>query len=308
MLIAGPTASGKSALALALARALDGTVINADSMQLYADLRILTARPSLADEAAVPHRLYGVQDAAHPCSAAQWRNLALAQIESAWAAGRLPIVVGGTSLYLETLADGIAAVPPIPADVRSAVRAMALAELRAALEQEDPPMAARLHRQDRQRQSRALEVVRASGKSLTYWQRQTSGGLVRHPSLGTLIRLRLVPERTHLYAACDARLAAMVTQGALEEVAALAARGLPASLPLMKALGMRELAAHLAGDEPLQSALTRAQQSTRHYVKRQLTWLRNRLHDWDPIGAHEKDKIIDQAFIKLRNSGLTTQS
>lgn len=268
-MIAGPTAAGKSAHALALADARDGIVINADASQLYADLRVLTARPSPADEARAPHRLYGVLDADDPCSAARWAGLARAEIAAAHAAGRLPILVGGTGLYLAALLEGIAPVPEIDPDIRAGVRALAPEAVRAALEREDPLMAARLRPRDPQRNARALEVVRATGRSLADWQRETSGGLL--PEIALEVRL-VLPDRAALHARAEARLDRMLAGGALAEVARLLARRLPPDRPAMKALGVRPLGAHLEGRIGLAEARARTLADTRAYIRRQLTW------------------------------------
>jgi tRNA dimethylallyltransferase len=269
MVIAGPTASGKSARAIEVALARGGTIINADASQLYADLRLLTARPAADDEARVPHRLYGVLDAADPASAARWAAMARAEIEDAWRAGRMPVLVGGTGLYLATLIEGIAPVPDIAPDIRAAVRALPPEQVRAALEREDPAMAARLNRHDPQRNARALEVVRATGRSLAAWQRARDGGLLGRVALGVEL---LLPDRAALSARAEARFDAMLAEGALDEVRRLVARNLPADLPAMKALGVPPLAAHLAGDIPLVEAVARAKADTRRYIKRQFTW------------------------------------
>jgi tRNA dimethylallyltransferase len=269
VVIAGPTASGKTALALDMAEARQGTLINADASQVYADLLILSARPGPQETARAPHRLFGTIDGAESCSAGQWAALAREAIAEAWAAGRLPILVGGTGLYLKTLLDGIADVPAIPAEVREAVRALESPALRAALEAEDTSMAARLHPNDRQRTARALEVRRATGRSLADWQQQAAGGLRAEVSLEVHLRL---PPREALYAACDARFDSMMEAGALAEVERLAARHLPPALPVMKALGVPPLLAHLAGRLLLEEAVAAAKLETRRYAKRQLTW------------------------------------
>lgn len=304
MLLAGPTASGKSALAVRLAQALDGVVINADASQIYADLAILSARPTLPEMAGVPHRLFGVRDGARPCSAADWAALAEAEITTAWDAGRVPILVGGTGLYLRALLDGLADVPPIPSTIREAVRALATPDLQAALETADPVMAARLNANDRQRQARALEVVRATGQSLGHFHGAAHAPLTR---LGAdpIVRLLLLPPRATVYARCDARLARMLEAGALEEVRTLLARGLDPALPVMKAVGVRELAAVLAGDSDEPAALAAAQQATRHYAKRQFTWFRNQFNGWAQFENADADATFDELAIKLREYGLT---
>lgn len=252
-----------------MAQERDGIVINADASQLYRDLPILSARPDPAEEALAPHRLYGVMDGADACSAAEWAALARAAIEDAWTEGRLPILVGGTGLYLRTLIEGIAPVPDIDPAIRAAVRAMAAVDARTALEGEDPAMAARLHPNDSQRNSRALEVVRATGRSLGWWQARTEGGMADR---ATLLPAVIVPDRQALYARADSRFVAMMERGALPEVEALRARGLSPGLPVMKTLGVRPLLAHLAGEMPLSDAIAAAQLETRQYAKRQFTW------------------------------------
>jgi tRNA dimethylallyltransferase len=275
VVIAGATASGKSALALDLAERRGGVVINADASQVYADLRVLSARPSAAEEARAPHRLYGVVDGAAACSAAGWAAMARDEVAAAHAAGRLPILVGGTGLYIRTLLDGIAPVPAIPDDIRAAVRD--LDDPHAALAREDPVMAARLRPGDRQRAARALEVWRATHRSLADWQRDTVGGIGGEVELtGHVVEIA----RERLYARCDARFDAMLAGGALDEVAALVARGLPSDLPVMKALGVPPLRRHLAGEIDLASAAEIARRDTRHYAKRQLTWFRNQAPGW----------------------------
>jgi tRNA dimethylallyltransferase len=271
VVVAGPTASGKSALALALAETLRGTVINADSMQVYRDLDVLSARPGPAETARAPHRLYGVVDAAEACSAGRWRTLALAAIGEARAAGRVPILAGGTGLYLRALLHGLAPVPPVPPDVREEAwalhRALGGARFRAALAARDPEGAARLAPGDTQRLLRAFEVVTATGRPLGEWQRQRTAA----SGLAAAVIL-LLPPRDALYAACDARFLAMMGRGAVAEVQRLVARGLAPQLPAMKAVGVPELAAHLAGKLTREAAVAAAQQATRRYAKRQYTW------------------------------------
>ncbi len=272
--IAGPTATGKSAHALTLAAARNGVIINADASQLYADLRILSARPSAAEEAAAPHRLYGVRDGAEPASASEWAIMAKAEIAAAHADGRLPILVGGTGMYLKVLLDGIAPVPDIDDDIRAAVRRLPTDQLATALSREDPAMAARLRPSDTQRLARALEVMRSTGRSLASWQRELTGGIGSEMSVETtLVDL----PRDDLYARCDLRLDLMLDAGALGEVAALAARNLPDTLPVMKAIGVPPLLAHLRGDMSLDDAMATAKRDTRRYAKRQQTWFRTQM-------------------------------
>lgn len=279
-LIAGPTAGGKSALALALAEAKNGVVINADSAQVYRDLRVLTARPSEAEEARAPHVLFGHVDAADPgYSAARWAEEAKRAVADAHAAGRLPILVGGTGLYLRTLLDGIAPVPAIDPAVRAEVRALPVAEAHAALASEDPPAAARLAAADTARIARALEVVRSTGRPLAHWQARRTGGIAGEVDLRALI---LLPDRAELFARTDARLVAMFATGAVEEVAALLARpDIPEAAPIRRAIGVSPIAAMLAGRLSRAEALAAAQLQTRQYAKRQYTWFRRQPpSDW----------------------------
>ncbi|QGN53366.1 tRNA (adenosine(37)-N6)-dimethylallyltransferase MiaA [Novosphingobium sp. Gsoil 351] len=279
-LIAGPTASGKSDLAVELALAHEAkggraVVINADSAQVYRDLRVLSARPSPHDMRGIEHRLFGTWDGAQPCSAADWAAAAREEIANAHALGRLPILVGGTGLYLRTLLDGIAPVPAIDPEVRDAVRTMAQEQRYADLMVADPAAVARIAPADATRTARALEVLRSTGRTLADWQGETRGGI------GAAIDLRaviLLPERAALYRRCDARFAAMMTGGAVEEVATLLARRLDPALPVMRAIGVREIAAMLSGELSREAAVAAAQQATRNYAKRQYTWLRHQPH------------------------------
>lgn len=272
-LIGGPTASGKSAYALRLAEQRGGTIINADSAQVYRDLRVLSARPSAAEEARVPHRLFGHVDAAEPYSAARWASEARAAVEEAWAAGRLPILVGGTGLYLRTLIEGIAPVPAIPDVLRDAVRVMPVAEAFAALSIADPAAAARLRPSDTTRVARALEVVRATGRPLSHWQRQRSGGIGDAVDLDATL---ILPDRAPLFARCDTRFASMLANGALEEVRRLAERhDVPANAPVRRAIGVPELTQVLAGTLTVSEAADAARLATRRYAKRQYTWFRH---------------------------------
>jgi len=272
-LIAGPTASGKSALALALAERHAGTVINADSAQVYADLRVLTARPTPADEARVPHRLFGHVDGADDYSAARWAADARGAIEQTLAEDRLPILVGGTGMYLRTLLDGIAPVPDIDPAVRAHVRAIPAAEAHAQLATLDPESAERLRASDTTRVARALEVVRSTGKPLHQWQEQRVGGIGERIRLAPLV---LLPDRNWLHARCDGRFAAMLQGGAVEEVRALMARtDIAASAPVRRAIGVREIAGWLAGAHGREAALELGRAATRQYAKRQYTWFRH---------------------------------
>jgi tRNA dimethylallyltransferase len=286
IVIAGATASGKSALALRLAEAAGGVIINADSMQLYRDLQIVTARPTTADEARAPHRLFGILDADDPASVGRWLQLAQAAIAEARAARRPAVVVGGTGLYLHALLHGLAPVPDIPEGVRTAARMRLLERglpaLRAELAELDPVMAARLRPTDRQRLLRAYEVIVATGRSLAAWQEMPP---VRVDLPERRFGIALTPPRAALYQRIERRLRAMVEGGALEELRSLHRRGLPADLPLMKAVAVPELMAYVSGGVDLETALARAIVQTRRYAKRQITWLRHRLPELRPVAA-----------------------
>ncbi|MGE5064081.1 MAG: tRNA (adenosine(37)-N6)-dimethylallyltransferase MiaA [Myxococcales bacterium] len=269
VVIAGPTASGKSALSLALAQQNGGLIVNADSAQIYRDLPILSAAPSQDECAIAEHRLYGVQDGALPCSAADWAGMARLEIADIHASGRIPILAGGTGLYLRTLLEGIAPVPAIEPEVRRRVRETAVEENRAKLEALDPEAAARLNAADTARINRALEVILSTGRTLGEWQKQREGGIGSDVELRALI---LLPPRDWLYARCDERFARMIEQGAIEEVLALLARGLNPNLPVMRGIGVREIAAYLSGELSLAETIAAGQQATRRYAKRQYTW------------------------------------
>ncbi len=280
VIVAGPTASGKSALALRLAERFEGTVINADALQVYAELSVLTARPGPEATARAPHRLYGVLPATERCSAGRWRELALQAMAEARAAGRLPVLVGGTGLYLKALQQGIAPVPPVPPAVREAAarrwQERGPEAFRAELLARDPA-SDRLHPNDRQRLLRAWEVLEATGRPLDAWQRASGPGPVEPGAPYRFCRAILLPGREALHAAIDRRFAAMVQEGALDEVAGLLGLGLDPGLPAMKAVGLPELARHLRGDCDLATAIAAGQSATRRYAKRQLTWLRGQM-------------------------------
>lgn len=309
VLIAGPTASGKSAVALWLAENAPGTVINGDALQLYRDLSVLTARPSPEDEARAPHRLYGVLDGSEVSSAAWWAGEATREVESAWAEGRLPIVTGGTGLYLRTLLHGIVPVPEIDEAVRADVRARMEAQgpeaLHAELARHDPVTAARLGPRDRQRIARALEVVLATGTPLSQFQSGRTGGLADRQDAGPIICCVILPDREILYERCDRRLEAMVTLGAIDEVKNLLARRLAPEMPVMKAVGVPEFASYLEKTIELQEAVQSAQQATRNYAKRQYTWFRNQCRDWHFIATHDPEKQRSEIATILRDTGLT---
>jgi tRNA dimethylallyltransferase len=297
ILIAGPTASGKSALALAVADRHGGVIVNADSMQVYRDLRIITARPSVAEEAQVPHRLYGHVDAAENYSVGRWCQDARAVLEDVRRDGRLPILVGGTGLYFKALTQGLSAVPPTPPDIRAAVRARCDAEGAAALHAElarrDPAMAARLKPGDRMRLARALEVLEATGRSLADWHRD---GLPAILDPDEALKIFLVIDRAELQRRIDARFDAMLAAGALEEVRVLAARGLDPMLPAMKAHGVPWLRRHLAGEISLAEAAAGGKNDTRRYTKRQVTWFRNQMPGWTWLVPGEAERAIDTAI------------
>lgn len=274
VIVAGPTTSGKSALALALAQRLDGVVINADSMQVYRELRVLTARPTPTEEAMAPHRLYGVRSAAEPANAAWWREQALAAMGEARAAGRLPILCGGTGLYFLSLTRGLSDVPIVPAWAREEARARLAASGAAALHESlarvDPATAATLRPTDGQRVARAFEVLLGTGRGLVAWR---SGGVDPAPWRFSAILLR--PPRQELRDAAAARFDGMLRDGALDEVRALSERRLDPALPAMRAHGVPELAAHLAGRMDLSEARKKAVAHTCQYIKRQDTWFRH---------------------------------
>jgi len=300
ILIAGPTASGKSALALSLAERHGGVIINADSMQVYRDLRIITARPTPEDEARVPHRLYGQVDAAENYSVGRWCQDARAALDEATQAGRVPILVGGTGLYFKALTQGLAAVPPTPPDVRAAVRARFDAEgsaaLHAELSRRDPAMAARLKPGDRMRIARALEVLQATGRSLADWHRD---GMPAILDPERALKFFLVPDRAELYRRIDARFDAMLAAGALEEVSALVARGLDPMLPAMKAHGVPWLRRHLAGEITLAAAAEGAKFDTRRYTKRQLTWFRHQMPGWTWVAPEAAEAALSKAILAI---------
>ena len=279
-LIAGPTASGKSRLALEMAERTGAVIINADSQQLYADLRVLSARPSLEDEARADHRLYGIADAAEAWSVGHWSRAVVDLLESLRAEARPALIVGGTGLYFSALTRGLADIPPVPAAAREEATALYDTEgetaFRLRLTTFDPPAAAAIAPGDRQRLTRAYAVARATDRSLSDWQASTTPML----EPGTYQKLVIEPDRAALYANCDRRVTEMVEQGALDEVRALSVRNLNPALPAMKAVGVREFASHLAGETTLDDAIDAARQATRNYAKRQLTWFRNQTADW----------------------------
>ncbi|MBB5706444.1 tRNA dimethylallyltransferase [Sphingopyxis panaciterrulae] len=278
-------------------------MVNADASQVYRDLAILSARPTPAEMAGVPHRLFGHIDGAEACNAARWAADARRALARAWEDDEVPILVGGTGLYLRTLLYGIAPVPEIDPAVRAEVRAMDVADAHAALARLDAPAAARLAPADAARVARALEVVRATGRPLADWQRAREGGIADEVALVPLI---LLPPREWLRARCDARLGAMFAAGAAEEVKALLARGLDPDLPVMRAIGVPQIAAWLRGDISRDEALDRAQAATRQYAKRQYTWFRHQLSaDWPRQRESLSIESIKEIAIILRDRLLT---
>jgi tRNA dimethylallyltransferase len=303
ILIAGPTASGKSALALALAERLGGTVINADAMQVYRELRVLTARPDADDERRAPHRLYGHVPGAEAYSAARYAAEARAAIAAAEEAGSLPIVVGGTGLYFKALTEGLSPIPPIPDEIRARWRACAgeegAAALHAILAERDPEMAARLRPTDPQRLVRALEVLEATGTSLARWQEEPGEPVVRVEDGRAVV---VAPERDVLRQRIDARFDRMMAHGAVEEVRALLQLALSPELPVMRALGVGPLARLIAGEASPAEAGEAAKAETRQYAKRQLTWLRRNMNAWKLIDTQEMESFATTLsdFIKSK--------
>ncbi|MGB3795969.1 MAG: tRNA (adenosine(37)-N6)-dimethylallyltransferase MiaA [Alteraurantiacibacter sp.] len=292
-LIAGPTASGKSDLAVNLALSLEkagrsAVVINADSAQVYAELQVLSARPTEDEMRGVPHRLFGAWNGALACSAADWAAAAKREIENAHLSGAVPILVGGTGLYIRTLLDGIAPVPAIDEDIRATVRAMQAPELYTCVEREDPEAAGKLNSADTQRLARALEVVRSTGTTLREWQRKKTGGIGHSISLAPIV---LLPDRKWLYERCDRRFSLMMENGAMEEVENLLARKLSPDLPVMRAIGVMQIADYLSGNTPRVAAIAKGQQMTRNYAKRQYTWLRHQPPDHWPRLAPDNINI-----------------
>lgn len=295
VLIAGPTASGKSALAMRLAERLGGVVVNADSMQVYRDLRIITARPTPEEEAHVPHRLFGHVDAAENYSVGRWCRDVAVVLEDVRREGRMPILTGGTGLYFKALTTGLAAVPPIPEDVRAHVRARIVGEgapaLHAELMQRDPATAQRLMVNDRSRISRALEVVLATGRPLSDWHRE---GLPPLIAADKAAKLFITCERKELVRRIETRFHAMLAAGALDEVRALAARKLDPLLPAMKAHGVPWLIRHLNGEITREEAAAGGIMDTRRYAKRQVTWFRNQMKDWPSAPADEALEVFSR--------------
>lgn len=298
LLIAGPTASGKSRVAFELARDLGGVVINADSMQVYRDLRILTARPAEADEAAVPHALYGVLDGADACSAGRWAAMAAEAAAAARKAGHVPVFTGGTGLYFSTLTDGLSSMPDVPEEVRARVRAHLAAQgperAHERLAARDPESAKLVRPTDSQRIARALEILEATGHGLARWQARAQAPVLQPGSWRGLV---LAPPRAVIHARGEARIGAMLASGAVAEVRALAARKLDAGLPVMKAVGVPPLLAHIRGTLTLEEAVRAMATDTRRYAKRQMTWLRGRMTGpWTWVGSSHPEEVTRTAI------------
>jgi tRNA dimethylallyltransferase len=305
LFIAGPTASGKTALALHAAGVLNGEIINADSIQVYAGLETIGAQPSAPERAAAPHHLFGEIDAGERCSVGRWALLALARMEAIRARGRVPILVGGTGLYFKVLIEGLAPAPDVPAAVQDAVEALfaegGLDALHAEATRLDPVAAARISAGDRQRLMRVIAVARAAGRPLSQLQAETAPLIDPAAVLGVVV----APDRAALYARIEARFDAMIAEGALSEARALAARGLAADLPAMKAVGLPPLLAHLRGETGLEAALEIAKRDSRRYAKRQFTWFSNQHGAWPRISSldpdrqrRELDGLIAPAFLE----------
>ncbi len=312
--LAGPTASGKSAVAISLAEKIaeltdngcvGGVIINADSMQVYRDLEIITARPDESAEKRVPHRLYGILNGRERCSVGRWLELAVPEIKNALAGGRVPIVVGGTGLYFKALIEGLAPVPEISADIRDEMlRRMAslgAEAFHARLAADDPAAAARISVSDKQRLLRAAGVFAATGRTLSDWQSDPPSGGLDLP----FAPLVLTPERETVYRRCEARFDAMVEAGAVAEVDKLLARKLDPDLPVMKAVGVPEIAAHLAGETDLETAVSEANQASRRYAKRQFTWIRNQMQNWNSYSEQDSERLLPKIFSFVRQFLLT---
>jgi tRNA dimethylallyltransferase len=303
VLICGPTASGKSALALDLAKDFGGVIVNADSMQIYAELRVITNRPTPVEEAQAPHRLYGVRPARYAYSAALWLADVRATLVEAGREGWLPILVGGTGLYFKALTEGLSDIPEIPAEIRAHYRLAARTQpsrlLHAELQRRDAQTAARLSPTDSQRIVRALEVLEATGRPLAEWQAQKQPPLL---PLNRTYPVAVTLDREELYRRCDARFDAMLASGAIGEARDIASLELDSALPAVRAVGLPQLLAHLRGEMPLDEATVAAKTSTRNYAKRQLTWMRSNFGSWNEYSAQLMERTkreIEMLFEKL---------
>ena len=300
LIVAGPTASGKSALALDLADAFDGVVINADSMQVYKELRVLSARPDDSETSRAPHRLYGVLSGREACSAGKWREMAMAEIADCHANGKLPIITGGTGMYLNALTQGIAPIPDVPARIRDTVTdeldALGHAVFFEKLKHDDPETAATLDGTNTQRLIRAAEVFAHTGRGLASW----------HKEPVKFKKLCYMPPRDILYDRCNRRFDLMIEQGAIDEVRDLLTLRLPQTAPVMKAVGVRELSSHLAGEIDLDTAKEKSQRETRRYAKRQLTWFRHQMSDKEIIDAQYSESLAAKMRHDVNQFLLTT--
>ncbi len=300
LIIAGPTASGKSGLALAAADKYNGVIINCDSMQVYRELRLITARPSKADEAKAPHKLYGVIPAAESCSVGIWRELAVPEIEACWQAGKLPIITGGTGLYIKALMEGLTEIPVVPSEIREEVIGRRDEIGADAFHQElrkfDPVSADRLSPTDSQRMIRAYEVYLGTARSLTDWHKDAPTTPPLEANYHSVI---FEPPRAELYVRCEARFDWMMENGALDEVQALMELNLDPALPAMKALGVPELIAYLKDEISLEEALNAAKQATRRYAKRQMTWFRNQIVQDHRVFTQYSERLRAEIFAKI---------
>ncbi len=307
LIVAGPTASGKSALALDMAEAFDGVVINADSMQVYSELRVLSARPDESETSRAPHRLYGVLSGREACSAGKWRDMAMAEINDCHAQGKLPIVTGGTGMYLNALTEGIAPIPDVPSRIRNRVTAeledLGHAAFFEKLKKNDPETAATLDGTNTQRMIRAAEVFAHTGRGLASWHKEP---MVPPPANMKFKKLCYMPPRDILYDRCNRRFDLMLEQGAIDEVRDLIALGLPDTAPVMKAVGVRELGAYLAGEIDLATAREKSQRETRRYAKRQLTWFRHQMSDKEIIDAQYSESLAAKMRHDINQFLLTT--
>lgn len=306
IVIAGPTASGKSSVAMDIAHEFNGVIINADSMQVYDGLRIITARPSIEDEGRIDHRLYGIMQPYETCSAGLWEKLCVEEIQNVWREGKLPIVTGGTGLYIKTLVEGISQLPAIPDEVRNAIRQRAEDQGSEALYKElqktDSQMAQRLKPLDKQRICRALEVLETTGKSLATLQREIKPVPALQANFMTHV---IMPPRPVLYERCNQRFDKMLEEGALDEIRAFEKLKLEANLPVMKALGVPELLAHAQGEIDLESARLKAQMQTRRFAKRQCTWFRNQIKQVEIHSAQYSESLRSEIYKKIRQFLLT---
>ena len=305
IMIAGPTASGKSKLAIEMAIRFNGVIINADSMQLYKDLSVITARPSDADMALAPHRLYGVLDGNIRASVAMWLEMADIEMNEAWKAGKTPIIIGGTGMYLNAGLSGLASIPEVPIAIHDASVALHKdiggTAYRQALAEFDPETAQRLFDGDTQRLIRAMGVVKATGRPISAWQTDPHKGAFK----GNVTTVKLLPDRDLLYQIINDRFDMMIEAGTFDEVKRLIGRNLDPGLPIMKALGVRQISAYLRGDMGKADAIHQAKQDSRHYAKRQMTWLRNNFNAEFELNKKYSESFFEEIFANLRNNELT---